>query len=181
MPSNFNFSQLLFTIDLQIQIHHSPRPTVTIRVKNQTIDQVNAHPSEEVEQIEHPTPTKVHTPPDTTHGVPPPAKKGYEIMKDPVRLSLPLFPPKIPSQPSLSTTRNDHLIPVLSQDNSRFKAQLTSLYMHPTDYIFRLYDKNQDFFTSIASKIMSPYQYWLDNGVKISLFSSIFYAHLFMI
>ena len=39
--------------------------------------------------------------------------------------------------------------------------------MHPTDYSFRLFDKNQDFFTSIASKIMGPYQYWLDNGVKI--------------
>ena len=38
--------------------------------------------------------------------------------------------------------------------------------MHPTDYTFRLNDKNQDFFTSI-SKIMAPYQYWLDNGVKI--------------
>ena len=38
--------------------------------------------------------------------------------------------------------------------------------MQPTDYSFRLYDKNQDFFTSIASKIMGPYQYWLDNGVK---------------
>ena len=39
--------------------------------------------------------------------------------------------------------------------------------MHPTDYSFRLYDKNQDFFTSIVSKIMGRYQYWLDNGVKI--------------
>ena len=39
--------------------------------------------------------------------------------------------------------------------------------MHPTDYSFRSYDKNQDFFTSIASKIMGPYRYWLDNGVKI--------------
>ena len=39
--------------------------------------------------------------------------------------------------------------------------------MHPTVYTFRLYDKNQDFVTSIASKIMSPYQYWLDNGAKI--------------
>ena len=38
--------------------------------------------------------------------------------------------------------------------------------MHPTDYTFHLYDKNQDFSTSIASKIMDPYQYWLDNGVK---------------
>ena len=52
-------------------------------------------------------------------------------------------------------------------DDFIFKAQLTSLYMHPTDYSFRLYDKNQDFFTSIASKIMGPYQYWLENGVKI--------------
>ena len=39
--------------------------------------------------------------------------------------------------------------------------------MYPTEYTFRLYDKNQDSLTSIASKLMSPYQYWLDNGVKI--------------
>ena len=38
--------------------------------------------------------------------------------------------------------------------------------MHPTEYLFRLYDKNQDFFTSISSKIMGPYQNWLYNGVK---------------
>ena len=38
--------------------------------------------------------------------------------------------------------------------------------MHPTDSTFFLYVKNQDFFTSIASKIMSLYQNWLDNGVK---------------
>ena len=88
-------------------------------------------------------------------------------MKDPVFLSSPIFPPKISSQPSLSTTRDDNLIPLLSQGKFRFKAQLTSIYMHPTDYTFRLYDKNQDFFTSIALQIMAPYQYWLDNGVKI--------------
>ena len=117
----------------------------------ENIDQVNAHPSEEIEQIEHTISTKVHTPPDTTHEVPPPPKKRYEIMKDPVFLSSTMFPPKKPSQPSLSTTRVDHLIPLLSQDSFTFKAQLTSLYMHPTDYTFRLYDKNQDFLTSIAS------------------------------
>ena len=38
--------------------------------------------------------------------------------------------------------------------------------MHPTKYTFKFYDKNKDFFTSIASKIMAPYQYWLDNGVR---------------
>ena len=94
-------------------------------------------------------------------------------MKDPVFLSSPIYPLFIPSKPSLSTNRDDHLIPLLSHDDFIFKAQLTSLYMHPTDYLFRRYDKNQAFFTSIASKIMSPYQYWLNNGVKI--FSLQFY------
>ena len=88
-------------------------------------------------------------------------------MKDPVFLSSPIYPPFIPSKPSLSTNRDDHLITPLSHDDFIFKAQLTSLFMHPTDYSFRLYDKNQDFLTSIASKIIGPYQYWLDNGVKI--------------
>ena len=88
-------------------------------------------------------------------------------MKDPLFLSSPVFPPTIPSKPSLSTNRDDHLIPLLSQVNFIFKQQLTSLYLHPTDYTFRLHDKNQDFFISIDHKIMSPYQYWLDNGVKI--------------
>ena len=46
--------------------------------------------------------------------------------------------------------------------------------MHPTDYTFHLYDKKQDFFTSIASKIMSPFQYWLDNGVKLFSLQFIF-------
>ena len=123
----------------------------------------------EQEKIEHDT-SKVPTPlndTDNTHATPPPPKKRYEIMKDPVFLSSPIYPPSIPSKSSLSTNRDDHLIPLLSHDNFIFKAQLTSLYMHPTDYSFRLYDKNQDFFTSIASKIMASYQYWLDNGVKI--------------
>ena len=88
-------------------------------------------------------------------------------MKDPVFLSSPIYPPIISTNTYLSTYRDDHLIPLLSHDDFLFKAQLTSLLMHPTDYSFHLYDKNQDFFTSIASKIMGPYQYWLDNGVKI--------------
>ena len=39
--------------------------------------------------------------------------------------------------------------------------------MHPTDYTFNFYDKNNDFFTSVASKIMAAYQNWLDNGIKM--------------
>ena len=53
--------------------------------------------------------------------------------------------------------------------------------MHPTDYTCRLNDKNQDFFTSIASKIMSTNQYWLDNGVKTFSLQFNFLRHLFMI
>ena len=99
-------------------------------------------------------------------------------MKDPVFLSSPIYPPSIPSKNSLCTNRDDHLIPLLSHGDFVFKAQLTSLYMYPTDYSFRLYDKNQDFFTSIASKIMGPCQYWLNNGVKIFSHNLTFSAHL---
>ena len=66
-------------------------------------------------------------------------------MKDPVFLSLRIYHPLILSKPSLCTNRDDHLITFLSHDDFIFKSQLTSLYMHPTDYSFRLYDKNQDF------------------------------------
>ena len=123
----------------------------------------------EQEKLEHDT-SKVSTPLndiDHTYATPPPPKKRYEIMKDPVFLSSPIYPPFISTSTSLSINRVDHLISLLSYHDFTFKAQLTSLYMHPTDYSFRLYDKNQDFFTSIASKSMGPYQYWLDNGVKI--------------
>ena len=42
-------------------------------------------------------------------------------------------------------------------------------------FIFlRPYDKNQDFFTSIVSKIMTPYLYCLDNNVKIFSLQFIF-------
>ena len=88
-------------------------------------------------------------------------------MKNPVFLSSPIFPPTVPSKPSLSTNRDDQVIPLLSQYNFTFKAQLTSLHMYPTYYTLRLYYKNQAFLISIASKILSPYQHWLDNGVKI--------------
>ena len=113
--------------------------------------------------------TKNKTPsdPDQSPDTPPPTKKKYEIMKDPAFLSSPIYPPIIPTKPQLSTTRDDYLVPILSNHRFSFKSQLTSLYMHPTDYTFKLYDKNQDFFTSIASKIMAPYHYWLHNGIKI--------------
>ena len=97
-----------------------------------------------------------------------PLSNDFPVLSlDPAFLSSPIYPPILPTKPQLSTNRDDYLVPILSTNRFSFKSQLTSLYMHPTDYTFKLYDKNQDFFTSIASKIMAPYQYWLENGIKI--------------
>ena len=93
-------------------------------------------------------------------------------------LSSPKYPPILPS---ISTNCDDHLIPTPSLDKLTLKAHLTSLYMHPTDYTYRLYDKNKVFFTSSAFKRMSPYQYLLDNGEKFFLYSSTFFAHRYTI
>ena len=69
------------------------------------------------EQQNIPTiPTKNKTPsdPDQSPDTPPPTKKKYEIMKDPAFLSSPIYPPIIPTKPQLSTTRDDYLVPILS-------------------------------------------------------------------
>ena len=100
-------------------------------------------------------------------------RKKYGIMKDPAFLSSPVYPPIIPTKSQLSTNRDEYLTPILSTNQFSFESQLSSLYMHPTDSTFKVYDKNHDFFKSIASKIMALYQYWFDNGVKI--FSLQFY------
>ena len=166
-------------IDLQTQLEQAtPTDLITRPLSNDSpvlyIDTSEKTPPTFLEPMEHtkvenenPKPTPPQDDTDHTQSTPPPPKKRYEIMKDPIFLSSPIYPPSIPSKISLCTNRDDHLISILSTEDFIFKAQLTSLYMHPTDYSFRLYDKNQDFFTSIASKIMGPYQYWLENGVKI--------------
>ena len=168
------FKETQAQIDLQTQLEQTSSVLTTQPLFNdcpvlffELLYQITTNPSDYFEQAEHTiSSSKIHTPPDNTHEKPPPPKKRYETMKAPVFLSSPILSPTIPSKPSLSTNRDDHLIPLLSQDNFTFKDQLTSLYMHPTDYTLRQYDKNQAFSTSIASEIISPYQYWLDNGVK---------------
>ena len=155
-------------IDLQKQLEQAtPTDLLTRPLLNDSpvlyIETSEQTPPTSLEQIEHtklehenPKPTTLHDDTDHTQTTPHPPKKRYEIMKDPVFLSSPIYPPSIPTKISLCTNRDDHLIPLLSNGNFVFKAQLTSLYMHPTDCSFRLYDKNQDFFTSIASKILGP-------------------------
>ena len=156
-------------IDLQNKLEMHTTDLITKPLSNDSpvlfldptdIPNVSSH-----DQMEHqPTPSKNKTPSD--HGqspeTPTPPKKKYETMKDPAFLFSPVYPPLIPSKPQLPTNRDDYFTPIHSTSRFSFKSQLTSLYMHPTDYTFKLYDRNQDFFTSIASNIMAPYQYWLD-------------------
>ena len=155
-------------IDLQNQLEMHTADLITKPLSNDSpvlfLDTKETSDDPIPDQMEHQNiPSKNKTPsdhdqsPDTSSLT----KKKYEIMKDPAFLSSPIYPPILPTKPQLSTTRDDYLVPIFSTNRFSFKSQLTSLYMHPTDYTFQLYDKNQDFFTSIASKIMAPYQYWL--------------------
>ena len=73
-------------------------------------------------------------------------------MKDPAFLTSPIYPPKIFPTHFLSTQRDDHLKSLLSHDNHTVKSQLTSSYKLPIDNTLKLNDKDQYFFTSIASK-----------------------------
>ena len=146
-------SDLQKQIDLQNQLEQATADLTTRPLLNDSpvlyIDAPEPTPTTSFEQmeqnkIEHDTST-VPTPlndTDHTNATPPPPKKRYEIMNNPVFLSSPIYPPFISSKPSLSTTRDDHSIPILSQEDFIFNSQLTSLYMHPKDYSFRLYDKN---------------------------------------
>ena len=57
---------------------------------------------------------------DHLHTTPTPPKKRYEIMKDPVFFSSPIYLPFKPSKPSLSTNRDNHLIPLLFHNDFIF-------------------------------------------------------------
>ena len=144
-------------IDLQKQLEQATADLTTRPLLNDSpvlyIDTSEPTPSNSLEQMEHAKiehdTSNIPTPPDDTdrtHATPPPPIKRYEIMKDSVFLFSPINPLFIPSKPSHSTNRDDLLIPLLSHDDFIFKAQLTSLCMHSTEYLFRLRDKNQDFF-----------------------------------
>ena len=63
--------------------------------------------------------------------------------------------------------RDCDLIPILSSRQFTFQSHLTSLYMIPTKYKFIIREFRNDYHTSIASKLISPYDWWLNNKVKI--------------
>ena len=63
--------------------------------------------------------------------------------------------------------RNCDLVPILSSRQFTFQSHLTSLYMIPTKYKFIIREFNSDYHTSIASNLITPYDWWLNNKVKI--------------
>ena len=63
--------------------------------------------------------------------------------------------------------RDCALIPSLSSRQFTFQSRLISLFMIPTKYKFTIREFNNDYHTSIASKLITPYDWWLNNKVKI--------------
>ena len=63
--------------------------------------------------------------------------------------------------------RDCDLIPILSTRHFTFPSHLTSLYMIPTKYKFIIREFENDYHTSIASKLITPYDWWLNNKEKI--------------
>ena len=109
------------TIDLQKQLEQATADLTTRPLLNDSpvlyIDTSDQPPPSFLElmehtKVEHENP-KTDTPIDDTdqaQATPPPPKKRYEIMKDPIFLSSPIYPPSIPSKISLRTHRDGHLI-----------------------------------------------------------------------
>ena len=113
-------------IDLQKQLEQAtPTDPTTRPLLNDSpvlyIETSEQTPPIFLEQMEHtkvehenPKPATSHDYTDHTQTTPPPPKKRYEIMKDRVFISSPIYPPSIPSKISLCTNRDDHLLPLLS-------------------------------------------------------------------
>ena len=63
--------------------------------------------------------------------------------------------------------RDCDLTLILSTRQYTFQSHLTSLYMIPTKYKFIIREFKNDYHTSIASKLITPYDWSLGNKVKI--------------
>ena len=63
--------------------------------------------------------------------------------------------------------RDCALLPILSSRQFTFQCHLTSLYMIRTKYKFIIREFKNDYHTSIASKLITPYDWWLNNKVNI--------------
>ena len=62
--------------------------------------------------------------------------------------------------------RDSDLIPILSSRPFTFQSHLTSFNMIPTKYKFIIREFKNDYHTSIAPKLITPYDWWLNNKLK---------------
>ena len=62
--------------------------------------------------------------------------------------------------------RDCDLIPIIPTRQFTFQSHLTSLYMIATKYKFIIGEFKNDYHTSIASKLFTPYDWWLNIKVK---------------
>ena len=62
--------------------------------------------------------------------------------------------------------RDCDLIPILTSRQFTFQSHLTSLYMIPTKNKIIIREFKNVYHTSIASKLFTPYDWWLNNKVK---------------
>ena len=71
-------------------------------------------------------------------------------------------------KPSIKDEDRDcDLIPILSSRQFTFQSHLTSSYMMPTKYNFIIREIKNDNHTSNASKLITRYDWWLNNKVII--------------
>ena len=92
-------------------------------------------------------------------------KKDPDITTDKPFMESGACPPFI--KPSKQDEDQDcDLIPILSSRQFTFQSHLTSLYMIPTKYKFIIREFKSDYHISIASKLITPYDWWLNNKVK---------------
>ena len=92
-------------------------------------------------------------------------RKDPDIIADKVFMESGACPPFIKPLKQ-DEHQNGDLIPILSSRQFTFQSHLTSLYLIPTKYKFIIRVFKNDYHTSIASKLIIPYDWWLNNKVK---------------
>ena len=93
-------------------------------------------------------------------------RKNPEITADKPFMESGVCPPLI--KPSKQDEDRDcDLIPILSSGQFTFQSHLTSLYMNPTKYKLIIREFKNEYHTSIASKLITSYDWWLNNKMKI--------------
>ena len=93
-------------------------------------------------------------------------KKYPDITADKPFMESGACPPFIKALKQDEDQDND-LIPILFLRQFTFQSHLTSLYMIPTKYKFIIREIKNDYQFSIVSKLITPYDWWLNNKVKI--------------